>query len=143
MRIAIGADHGGVELKDSIGRHLAEHGHEIVDVGTHGRESVDYPDIAHEVTRLIAAEDAERGVLVCGTGQGMAMAANKAPGVRAGVVSDVFSAKMIRAHNDAKVLCLGARVLGPSLALEIVDAFVSTDFEGGRHTRRVSKIEPS
>jgi len=143
VKIAIGSDHGGVELKDQIGRHLAGLGHDIVDVGTHGNASVDYPDFGRQLAELVRDEEADRGVLVCGTGQGMAMTANKVAGVRAGVCSDVFSAKMIRAHNDAKVLCMGARVIGPSLALEIVDAFVGAEFEAGRHTRRVGKIESS
>jgi ribose 5-phosphate isomerase B len=141
MRIAIGADHGGVDLKDEIAAHLRGAGHDVVDAGTHGSASVDYPDFARAVTAAIASAEVERGVLICGTGQGMAMTANKVPGIRAGAVGDVFSARMIREHNDAQVICLGARVTGPSLALEIVDAFVAADFEGGRHARRVTRIE--
>jgi ribose 5-phosphate isomerase B len=140
MRIALGCDHGGVELKTAIGEHLAAAGHEIEDLGTHTTDSVDYPDFGRAVALRVASGDADRGVLVCGTGQGMAMTANKVEGVRAGVCGDVFSARMIRNHNDARVLCLGARVTGPSLALEIVDAFVGAEFEGGRHARRVAKI---
>ena len=141
MRIAIGADHGGVDLKDEIAAHLRRAGHDVVDVGTHGPGSVDYPDFARAVTSAVRAGNVERGVLICGTGQGMAMTANKVPGIRAGAVGDVFSARMIREHNDAQVICLGARVTGPSLALEIVDAFVAARFEGGRHARRVDRIE--
>ncbi len=140
MRIAIGCDHGGVELKQAIGEHLAAAGHDINDLGTHASDSVDYPDYGKAVAGAVAAGEADRGVLVCGTGQGMAMTANKVDGVRTGVCGDVFSARMICNHNNAQVLCLGARVTGPSLALEIVDAFVGADFEGGRHSRRVEKI---
>ena len=143
MKIAIGADHGGVDLKADLTHHLRERGHEVEDLGTHTRDSVDYPDFGRAVAQAVASGSADRGILVCGTGQGMAMTANKVPGVRAGAVGDVFSARMIRAHNDAKVLCLGARVTGPSLAVEIVDAFMTADFEGGRHDCRVAKIEPS
>ena len=140
MRIAIGADHGGLELKALLVEHLTAAGHQVTDLGTHTRDSVDYPDLAVAVTTALREGQAERGVLVCGTGQGMAISANKVPGIRAGVVSDVFSARMIRAHNDASVICLGARVIGPSLALECVDAFLATEFEGGSHGRRVGKI---
>jgi ribose 5-phosphate isomerase B len=142
MRIVLAADHGGVELKAAIIEQLREQGHDVADLGTDGSSSVDYPDFAHAVAQQISDGAAERGVLVCGTGQGMAISANKHPGVRAGVVSDVFSARMIRAHNDAQILCLGARVVGAGLALTIVDAFLDQDFEGGRHERRVGKIEP-
>lgn len=141
MKIAIGADHGGVELKAAIAARLRERGHDVVDVGTDGPASVDYPDFAHAVVAQLDG-DAERGILVCGTGQGMAMSVNKHPGHRAGVVSDTFSARMIREHNNADVLCLGARVVGPGLALDLVDAFLDAEFEGGRHSRRVDKITP-
>ena len=104
MRIAIGADHGGVDLKAEIAAHLRGMGHEVLDVGTHGSASVDYPDFARAVTTAVLDLDADRGVLICGTGQGMAMTANKIPGIRAGAVGDVFSARMIRQHNDAQVL---------------------------------------
>ena len=141
MKLAFGADHGGVDLKDQLLQHLREAGHEVTDLGTNGHESVDYPDFAQAVAAQVASGVVERGILVCGTGQGMAMAANKVPGVRAGVVSDTFSARMIAEHNDARVLCLGARVVGPSLAQEIVDSYLGASFEGGRHARRVGKIE--
>ena len=140
MKIAIGCDHGGIELKQAIGEHLGAAGHEITDVGTDSPASVDYPDYGKAVAHLVAKGEVDRGVLVCGTGQGMAMTANKVDGDRAGVCGDVFSARMIRNHNNAQVLCLGARVTGPSLALAIVDAFIGADFEGGRHARRVEKI---
>jgi len=141
MRVALGADHGGVDLKNELAEHLRERGFSVEDLGTHDGESVDYPDFGRAVALRVAEGEADRGILVCGTGQGMAMTANKVPGIRAGVVSDVFSARMIRAHNDAQLLCLGARVLGPSLAQSIVDAFLDSEFEGGRHGRRVAKIE--
>ena len=142
MRIALGADHGGVALKGAIHEVLLGLGHGVEDLGTDGDASVDYPDFAHAVAQRILDGHADRGILVCGTGQGMAMAANKNAGVRAGAVSDVFSARMIRAHNDAQILCLGARVVGPGLALSIVAAFLDQEFEGGRHERRVGKFEP-
>ncbi|MEW6777769.1 MAG: ribose 5-phosphate isomerase B [Bdellovibrionota bacterium] len=141
MKIALGADHAGYELKNEIARHLRRLGHQVEDLGTNSPDSVDYPDYAKDVGRKVARGVAERGILVCGTGQGMCMTANKIPGVRAGVVSDLFSAQMIRAHNDANVLCLGARVTPPEKVREIVEAFLSTAFEGGRHERRVGKIE--
>ena len=141
MRIALGADHGGVALKDHIASRLAGLGHQVSDLGTHGSDSVDYPDFAVQVAHKVAGSEADRGILVCGTGQGMAITANKVPKVRAGVVSDPFSARMIVEHNNAQVLCLGARVIGAGLADTIVDAFLSAEFEGGRHERRVSKIE--
>ena len=140
MKIAIGCDHGGVDLKDTIAASLLTSGHQVVDLGTHDTTSVDYPDYAVQVAGMVADGDADRGVLVCGTGQGMAMSANKVSGVRAAVVSDTFSASMAMAHNDARVLCLGARVVGPSLALACLNSWLSTEFEGGRHQRRVGKI---
>ena len=141
MKIAIAADHGGASLKKELAEYVAELGHEVLDQGTNGSESVDYPDYARKVTDLLAAGGADLGILVCGTGQGMAMSANKLPGIRAGVVSDTFSARMIRAHNNANILCLGERVVGAGLARELTKAFLETDFEGGRHERRVAKIE--
>lgn len=141
MRLAIGADHGGVELKARIADHLRALGHDVQDVGTFGPESCDYPDFAAGVARRVTSGGVERGILVCGTGQGMAMTANRFPGVRAAVVSDTFSARMSREHNDANVLCLGARVVGPGLAQDIVDSFLGARFEGGRHQRRVAGIE--
>jgi len=141
MRIAFGADHGGVALKDSLADRLRDAGHTVSDLGTHGGDSVDYPDFGRAVAEAVASGAADRGILVCGTGQGMAMTANKVPGVRAGVVSDTFSARMIVEHNNAQILSLGARVIGQSLAEALVDAFMAASFEGGRHARRVSKIE--
>lgn len=141
MKIALGADHGGRRLKDHLVARLREAGHDVVDVGTDGDASVDYPDYAGQVAGRVARGEVERGVLVCGTGQGMAISANKVAGVRAAVVSDAFSARMAAEHNDARVLCLGERVVGFSLADLCVDTWLGATFEGGRHARRVGKID--
>ena len=140
MRIAIGCDHGALALKESIKKVLSGLGMETDDLGTFTEESVDYPDIAEKVCEKVVSGDAERGIVLCGTGIGISMAANKIKGIRCALCGDVFSARMARAHNDANVLALGGRVLGPGLAEEIVRAFFSQDFEGGRHARRVGKI---
>jgi ribose 5-phosphate isomerase B len=139
--IAIGCDHAGLALKNALRTALEQRGEAIYDVGTYAEASCDYPDFAHMVASGVAGGRYRMGLLVCGTGIGMAIAANRHPGVRATVCAESFSAKMARSHNDANVLCLGARVIGPGLALDIVEAFLSTPFEGGRHTRRVDKIE--
>ena len=140
--LIIGSDHAGLELKRELAGIATELGYELRDVGTHTSDSCDYPDYAHQVASAVAAGEG-LGLLVCGTGLGMSMAANRHPGVRAAVCSDVFSASMTRQHNDANVLCIGARVVGTGLAAEILKAFLSASFEGGRHERRVNKIEPS
>ncbi len=140
MKLVIGSDHGGIHLKEVLKQHLAERGIEVTDAGTYTEESCDYPDIAVKVSREITAGNAERGILVCGTGIGMSMAANKVKGIRAALCGDVFSATMSREHNNANVICLGERVLGPGLALSILDAWLDTEFAGGRHERRVNKI---
>ena len=140
MKIAIASDHGGLNLKGAIAQHLTELGHVVDDMGPSEPVSVDYPDFAQKVTSAVVSGAAERGILICGTGQGMAMAANKVRGIRAAVVSDTFSARMAMAHNEAKVLCLGERILGVSLGIACVDAWLTTEFEGGRHLRRVDKI---
>lgn len=136
----IAADHGGVELKDDIVRMLAAQGVDCEDLGTRGTESVDYPDYAAQVADRVSRGEAARGILVCGTGIGMAIAANKFAGVRAALVHDTYTAKMSREHNDANVLVLGGRVTAPVLAEEIVRTWLATPFEGGRHARRVEKI---
>lgn len=141
MRIALGSDHAGLTLKAAIRAHLETAGHQVADLGAYETASTDYPDHAHKVTDAVVSGEAERGILVCGTGQGMAMTANKVPGVRAAVVADPFSAEMAMLHNNAKVLCLGERVVGAAVALQCVDAWVGADFEGGRHQRRVAKME--
>ena len=140
MKLVIGADHGGFQLKQVLIPELQKLGHEVADVGTHTADSVDYPDIGADLARRVAEGEFARGILVCGTGVGMSIAANKVPGVRAACVSDTFSAKMARAHNDANVLCIGERVVGAGLATELVKAFLATEFESGRHERRVDKI---
>ena len=140
MRIITGSDHGGLSLKKVLVARLVAQGHEVRDVGTNDTASCDYPDFAVPVAQAVAAGEADFGLLVCGTGQGMAMTANRVPGVRAAVVGDTFTAKATRQHNDANVLCLGERVVGPGLAGDIVDAFLSSTFEGGRHTGRVAKF---
>jgi ribose 5-phosphate isomerase B len=140
MRIVAGSDHAGLTLKDHLVARLRTQGYEVSDVGTVTAASVDYPDFAIAVAREVAEGRAELGLLVCGSGQGMAMTANRVPGVRAAVVGDTFSAKATRLHNDANVLCLGQRVVGPGLAEEILDVFVETPFEGGRHSGRLLKV---
>ncbi len=141
MRFVVGSDHAGYDLKLVLVEHLRSRGHDVHDVGTHSLESCDYPDFAAAVGRALQAGDADQGLLVCGTGVGMSIAANKLAGVRAAVVSDTFSAHATRQHNDANVLCLGQRVVGQGLALDILDAWLAADFEGGRHQRRVDKID--
>ncbi len=138
--IAVGADHAGFPLKEDLKAWLAARGHEVKDCGPHGPEPVDYPDYARVVARAVIAGEAERGVLVCGTGIGMAIAANKVPGVRAANVTTEYEAQVSREHNDANVLALGARVLKEDEAFAIVDKWLHTAFAGGRHQRRVDKI---
>ena len=140
MKIAVGSDHAGYTLKTTLVERMRAQGHDVQDVGTDGPASCDYPDFAVQVGRAVAAGQARLGVLVCGSGQGMAMTANRVPGVRAAVCADTFSARATRNHNDAYVLCLGERVVGAGLAGDIVDAFLAAEFEGGRHQRRVDKI---
>ena len=140
MKIALGCDHGGVEHKNAILEHLKDRGFEVKDFGIYEVKSVDYPDIAKPVALSVANKEYDLGILVCGTGIGMSLAANKVKGIRAAVCSDHFSAKYTRLHNDSNVLCLGGRVIGIGTALELVDLFVDTQFEGGRHQLRVDKI---
>ncbi|MFO7155139.1 MAG: ribose 5-phosphate isomerase B [Pseudomonadota bacterium] len=140
MRVVIGSDHAGFELKEAVTAFLRERGVEVEDVGTHGNASVDYPDFASTVARKVGSGEADFGVLVCGTGLGMAIVANKYRGVRAVPCTTEFAARAARAHNDANVLCLGERLVGVGLGLAIAQAFFDTAFEGGRHERRVQKI---
>jgi len=135
--IALGSDHAGLELKAEIMKHLDELGLEYKDYGTYTSDSCDYPVYGEAVGRAVASGECERGILVCGTGIGISISANKVKGVRAAVCSDTFSAEMTRAHNDANIIAMGARVVGAGLALKIVDAFLNTPFEGGRHQRRI------
>lgn len=140
MKIAIGCDHGGLEHKNAIKEHLTERGFEVRDFGIYEQVSIDYPDIALKVATAIKNKECELGILVCGTGIGMSLAANKVKGIRAAAVSEHFSAKYTRLHNNSNILCLGGRVIGVGTALELVDLFVDTEFEGGRHAKRVEKI---
>jgi ribose 5-phosphate isomerase B len=140
MKVAIGCDHGGIDLKTTVVAVIESLGHTVDDQGCFSRESVDYPDYADKVCTAVESGGCERGILICGTGIGMSMAANRHRGVRAAVVSDTFSARMSREHNDANVLCLGARVLGPGLAADIVQVWLSTAFAGGRHQQRIAKF---
>jgi ribose 5-phosphate isomerase B len=141
MRIAVGADHAGYLLKQTLAAHLETRGHEVLDLGTHTDERVDYPDFGAAVGRAVALGHTDMGLCVCGSGIGIAIAANKVPGVRAATVHDVTSAHLAREHNDANVVCIGERLTGPAVAVEIVDAFFSVAFEGGRHAARVAKID--
>lgn len=141
MNITIGSDHGAVALKDEVKMVLKEYEDiKVTDVGTFGTESVDYPDIAEKVCADVTSGKANLGIVLCGTGIGISLAANKVPGIRCAVCSDTYSAKYTRLHNDANMLAMGERVVGPGLAMEIVDAFLSTPFEGGRHAARVAMI---
>ena len=140
MRIAIGCDHRGLDLKQSIMKQIAEMGHSYEDLGGYSADSVDYPDIAKKVAEAVATGDFERGILICDTGIGMSIAANKVKGIRAALCHDVFSARRARRHNDANVLCLGAG-RGQEGIAEIVQTYLSTEFEGGRHLQRVDKIK--
>ena len=140
-RIALSSDHTAIPLRQAIAAHIAAKGWEVVDIGPTTSESTDYPQHGKAAARLVASGDCRLGIILCGTGQGIMMAANKIRGIRCGVCSDTFSARMIRQHNDANMLSLGARVVGEGLALDIVDAFLSAEFEGGRHATRVAMIE--
>ena len=141
MRVAIGADHGGFALKGRLADVLREAGHEVVDLGTHSAEPVDYPDNARAVGRAVLDGRAQRGVLICGSGAGAAIAANKMRGIRAALAHDTYTAHQMVEHDDANVCCLGARVVGPELAAEIVTVFVSARFSGEeRHVRRLGKV---
>ena len=140
MKIAIGSDHRGFEVKRRIVALLGQLGHEVLDVGPEGKDSVDYPDFAFRVAQAVGTGQAQRGVLICGTGIGMCIAANKVPGVRAAPCHDSITAEMSRRHNDANVLCLSADLLGEELIDRMVKIWLETDFEGGRHARRVEKI---
>jgi len=141
MKIAIGADHAGFAAKEEVMGWLRDWGHEVDDLGTHGPDRVDYPLYAARVAAQVAGRRDDLGILVCGSGIGVCIAANKVPGIRAAYATDTYSAKMARAHNDANVLCLGARVTGPELMKELVSAFLASSFEGGRHQRRIEQIE--
>jgi ribose 5-phosphate isomerase B len=140
MRLVVGSDHAGYDLKTVLVEHLRSAGHEVNDLGTHDGAPVDYPDYGAAVGRAVVAGDAERGVAICGSGIGIAIAANKVPGVRAATVHDVTSARLSREHNDANVVCLGQRLTGTQVATDAVDAYLAASFGGGRHQGRVNKI---
>ena len=140
MRIALSADHAGYELKDLLAAWLADEGHEVIDLGTNGPDSVDYPNFGARLGRAVASGDADRGIAVCGSGIGIAIAANRNPGCRCAQVNEPLSATLARTHNDANAIALGARLIGPEMAKACVTAFLATDFEGGRHQRRVDQL---
>ncbi|HIE60078.1 MAG TPA: ribose 5-phosphate isomerase B [Persephonella sp.] len=140
MKIAIGSDHAGYDLKETIKNYLIEKGYNVIDKGTNSKESVDYPIFGESVAETVAKGEADKGIVICGTGIGISISANKVKGVRAALCTNEYMARMARKHNDANVLALGARVLGVDLALSIVETFLNTEFEGGRHERRVHLI---
>lgn len=140
MKIAIGSDHGGFELKEAIKKYLEQNQFEYEDFGTNSTESVDYPEFGEKVGQAVSTGSCDRGIICCGTGIGISMAANKVPGIRCAVVSDTYSAQMSREHNNANILSLGGRVVGEGLALKIVEVWLNTEFQGGRHERRVNLI---
>ena len=141
MKIVMGDDHAGVEFKNKLMEELRSKGYEIMNVGTDTLDSVDYPDIAKKVSEKVLNGEAKFGILICGTGIGISIAANKIKGIRAALCHNEYTAKLSRLHNDANIIALGARVLGENLGLACVEAFVNTEFEGGRHAKRVGKIE--
>ena len=141
MKIGIGSDHGGYELKESIKEYLTQEDIEFVDYGTNSLESVDYPDFGKKVSDAVLNKEVDRGILICGTGIGISITANRIKGIRCALCSDTFSARMSREHNNANILALGGRVVGLGLALDIVKVFLETEFEGGRHERRINKID--
>ena len=141
MKIVIGCDHAAYELKEAVKAKLEGEGYEVMDVGCHSTESVDYPKYGHAVGKAVASGEADRGISICGTGIGISIAANKVPGVRAGVVLNVMTAEMTKAHNDANVLCFGARVVDQDTAFAMVDTWLSTEFMGDKHLRRINEFE--
>lgn len=141
MIIGIGSDHGGYELKESIKEYLNQLGVEFIDYGTNSLESVDYPDFGKKVADAVLEKQVDRGILICGTGIGISITANRIQGIRCALCTDTFSARMSREHNNANILALGGRVVGTGLALDIVKIFLDTEFEGGRHERRINKID--
>lgn len=141
MKISVGADHAGFELKEHIKKYLEEKGYEIIDEGTNSLESVDYPDFGKAVGQRVANKEAEYGVVVCGSGIGISIAANKVNGIRCARVDEPLSARLSRLHNDANVIALGGRLIGPTMAEEIIEEFLNTEFEGGRHSKRICKLD--
>ena len=141
MKIAIGSDHAGYSLKEAVRMKLEAEGHEMIDVGTGSAESVDYPKFGHAVGRAVASGQAERGIAICGSGIGISIACNKVPGIRAALCTSVEMAEMCRRHNNANVVCMGARMISQELAFDIIDTWMTTEFEGGKHLRRINEIE--
>ena len=141
MKIVVGCDHAAYELKEAIKEKLIGEGHEVIDVGCDSTESVDYPKYGHAVGRTVASGDAERGIAVCGSGIGISIACNKVPGIRAALCTSVEMAEMCRRHNNANVVCMGARMISQELAFDIIDKWMTTEFEGGKHLRRINEIE--
>ena len=140
MKIALGSDHGGFQLKETIKEWLLENSFEVVDKGTNDEQSCDYPDFGKAVALEVTDGNVDRGIIVCGTGVGISIAANKIKGIRAALCGDTFTARMTRMHNDANILALGQRTTGPGLAIDIVEIWLNTEFEGGRHANRLDKI---
>lgn len=140
--ISIASDHAGFGLKQFLISHLQDQGYEVIDLGTDGAGPVDYPDFAHKLAEIIRGRKSDKGVLVCGSGIGISIAANRHTEIRAALIHDALGAKMCRQHNDANVIVFGGRVIGQDVALDCLDTFLTTEFEGGRHTRRVDKINP-
>ena len=141
MKIVVGSDHAAYELKEAIKEKLTKEGHEVIDVGCDSTESVDYPKYGHAVGRTVASGEAERGIAVCGSGIGISIACNKVPGIRAALCTSVEMAEMCRRHNNANIVCMGARMISQELAFDIIDKWMTTDFEGGKHLRRINEIE--
>ncbi|MDR3258554.1 MAG: ribose 5-phosphate isomerase B [Fusobacteriaceae bacterium] len=141
MKIILGADHGGYSLKNAIKDHLIRNGYEIIDKGTNSSEPVDYPEYGHDVANAIVSHEGDFGIIVCGTGIGISIAANKIKGIRAALCINTTMSKLSREHNDANILALGARIIGESLAFDIVDTFLTSEFQNGRHKIRIDKIE--
>ena len=141
MKIVVGSDHAAYELKEAIKEKLIGEGHEVIDVGCDSPESVDYPKYGHAVGRTVASGEAERGIAVCGSGIGISIACNKVPGIRAALCTSVEMAEMCRRHNNANVVCMGARMISQELAFDIIDKWMTTEFEGGKHLRRINEIE--
>lgn len=140
MRVVLASDHAGIELRQAVAQHLESRGVTVLDLGPHEPTSVDYPTYAQKAAETVRKGDAELGIVVCGTGIGVSMAANRVPSIRAALCTNAYMAAMARAHNDANILCMGQRVVGPGLAVHIVDTFLDTAFEGGRHQRRVELL---
>ncbi|MBQ6438539.1 MAG: ribose 5-phosphate isomerase B [Mogibacterium sp.] len=141
MKLVVGSDHAAYELKEAIKAKLISEGHEVIDVGCDSTESVDYPKYGHAVGRAVASGEAERGIAVCGSGIGISIACNKVPGIRAALCTSVEMAEMCRRHNNANVVCMGARMISQELAFDIIDTWMATEFEGGKHLRRINEIE--